>query len=108
MKSKTLWLIFATLIILSSCCTDPVFIEPEPPVLPSMPETVILVESSPINEYRLIVQDMRWRMRDAFIRELLGIITEEEYQAEVAEYQRILDLFDQAFRDYQETMNLLD
>lgn len=81
-----------------------VYIEPDPPVIPPMPEKVILVESSQVNEYRLMVQDYRWRLRDALIRQIVGIITEEEYQAEVNEYMRVLDLFDQAFREYQEAV----
>lgn len=108
-KLSLLWLIFTVFIIAGSCCTPrTVYIEAEPPVLPDMPDTVILVEDSPVNEYRLIVLDLRWRMRDASVRRILKIITEEEYWEEMQEYDRTMVLYDEAFRRYQERMKLID
>lgn len=110
MKSKVLCLIYGMLILLCliSCCTDPVIIEPVAPIFPPKPERVILVEDSNINEYRLMVQDIRWMMWASFAEWKSGIITEEVYQQDIERLQGVLDRYDEIFQVYRDQINLLD
>ena len=98
-KLKLLCLICVMLITVYSCCT-PVIVEADPPIFPPKPERVILVEDSSINEYRLMVQDIRWMMWASFAEWKSGIITEEVYQADIERLQGVLDKFDEAFENY--------
>jgi len=100
MKLKQLCLIFVTLIILYSCCSAPIFIEPDPPIFPPKPERVILVTDSNINEYRLMVQDIRWMMWASFVEWKSGIITDDIYQADIDRLQGVLDRYDKIFQNY--------
>lgn len=95
-----------TLFLLSSCCTDPkiVYVDPDVSFYPNQPDSVDLVSDSYVNEYRLMVQDIRWRKRDTFIRWKLNIITEEKYQEIVAQLDQFLEKIDQQFEEYEQSL----
>lgn len=102
-RSRTLWLIFVMLITafsLAGCCSNPVVVEPEAPVFPPKPERVILVEDSNVNEYRLMVQDIRWMMWASFVEWKTGIIDQETYDADIERLQGVLDKYDSIFEMY--------
>jgi len=108
-KLKLLCLIFVTLITLFSvtgCCSlcEPVIVEADPPILPPKPERVVLVDDGNINEYRLMVQDARWMMWSSFVEWKLGLITEDEYNADVERLEGLIAEYDKIFQIYLDSL----
>lgn len=110
-KSKALWLICVMLITafsFSGCCSNPVVVESDPPVFAPKPERVVLVENSNINEYRLMVQDIRWMMWASFAEWKTGIIDQETYDSDIQRLQGVIDKYDSIFEEYLKKTELLD
>lgn len=96
-KLKALCLICVMLTILCSCVTAPIVVESDPPILPTKPDRVILGDDGNVNEYRLIVQDIRWRKWAFYVEWTTGIITDEEYKIEVEKLEGLLAEYDKIF-----------
>lgn len=90
---------------MASCVTtEYIYIEPDPLIFPSKPGGVVLTESSPVNEYLLMVNDIEWLKWSHFVDREAGIITDEEYNEKIKRCNETLEKFNAAFRKYQESI----
>lgn len=103
MRLRTFFLILAASILLGSCCSlcDPVYVEPDPIVFSPKPGKVVLVEDPNVNQYMLMVQDIRWLMWAVYAEWKAGIVDKEEYDADMKRYGEIIDGYDEVFNRYQ-------
>lgn len=96
---------FVIFICLTSCCSDPeiIYIDPEPPTISPMPENSILedVDTVTVNEYLLMIDIFRFKAWGQYFRKEVKLITPEEHQIYVDQYNKAIDDINQAIKEIE-------
>lgn len=73
-------------------------------IFPPMPEPIVLVADSVVNEYLGMCKDIEWYKWGLFVKLETRIITEEKYNDKIHEANETLKKFDEAFQKYKESL----